>query len=151
VKTRIIEATSAGNWGKFLVARFTDEWKIRSGISNVLPGKARPRDEPPDRLPLLRRVGWHERHLLVLDLQTGEGAIFLPGGLASADLNKHEIWVCPLFEPFLAWLYQQDLSDLDAVPAVVEIEGIPPQLAGYRRQGLRPTSSLKRKVARGSR
>ena len=125
VKTKIIEATSnSGNWGKFMVCRFTDEWRIKSGISNVLPGKARPPEEPPDQLGLLRRVGWHELHLVVLDLQTGEGAIFMPGGLAAADLDKHGIWVCPLFEPFLAWLYKQDLSDLDALPAVVEITGM---------------------------
>ena len=106
-----------------MVCRFTDEWRIKAGFRMSCrarrghPGAARPAGPAASgRLACL--------HLVVLDLQTGEGAIFMPGGLAAADLDKHGIWVCPLFEPFLAWLYKQDLSDLDALPAVVEITGV---------------------------
>lgn len=75
------------------------------------------------------------QHLIVFDLQTGEErAFFLPGGLASADLNgKHQIWVCPMFEPFLAWLYKQDTSDLSALPALVNLGDVPISMRGYRR------------------
>jgi hypothetical protein len=43
----------------------------------------------------------------------------------------------PLFEPFLNWLYQQDLTDLEKLPALVEFtfEEAPPALHGYRREG----------------
>lgn len=126
MKTRIVEATNTFNWGKFLLGQFDREWKIRS----VMP-------DAGDR-PLLRQVGMAHDQLLVLDLQTCEGALFSvrSSGLASADLAKHQIWVCPLFEPFLTWLYTQDVGDLDALPGIVELEGAPAAMAGYRRSGV---------------
>lgn len=115
------------NYGKFMLARFdTAEWLYKSVIDpgyNLIAGR-----------------GWSPEHLLVLDLQTGEGAIFLPGGMAEADLNqKHQIWVCPLFEPFLNWLYKQDvtLENFNKLPAMVTLsEGVEPAFAGYRRYGI---------------
>lgn len=133
MKLKFIEATNraAGgiNWGKFAVGRFEpDEWSYRSAVRG---------DEvfgiPIANRSLLAERGWSEQHLLVLDLQTGEGSMFRHGGLAVADLNtKHQIWVCPLFEPFLTWLYQQDVTDLDKLPALVELEA-PSSMSGYRR------------------
>ena len=126
MKTKIIEARNGpvANWGKFLVGRFDiEEWARRS----VLPGAESPSS-------LIRRLGWGLEHLFVMDLQTGEGATFRPGGYAAADLNKHQIWVCPLFEPFLTWLYQQNLTDLNHLPDLVDLEA-PVQLSGYRRPG----------------
>jgi len=113
------------NWGKFAIGRFThEEWAYRSAL------------DPTSFCTLLRGRGWDERHVLVLDLQTGEGSIFLPGGLASHDLNnKHKLWVCPMFEPFLTWLYKQDLSDLTKLPAVVNLGDVPTAMYGYRRLG----------------
>lgn len=121
MKTKIIEGSNGFNWGKFLVARFTDEWDYKSKI---------------DGLPLLRTRGWTPDNLWVMDLQTGEGALFRPGGFAVADLEKHKVWVCPLFEGFLTWLYKQDLSDLDKLPDVVD--DLPKELSalwGHRRSG----------------
>lgn len=118
---KIIEATNGFNWGKFLLARFDSEWSYRSPIGN---------------LPLLRGRGWGPEHLIVFDLETGEGFILLPGGLASADLAKHDVWVCPMCEPFLEWLYRQDLRDLSKLPATVEVEA-ESALRGYRRSGLK--------------
>lgn len=126
MKIKMIEATNvtAGgmNWGKFMVGRFTEEeWAYRSAIV-------------PER-SLLRTVGWTKKHILVWDLQTGEGAIFSPDGMARIDLNqKHQVWVCPMYEPFLTWLYQQDLTDLDTLPALVEIKNPESALYGYRRK-----------------
>lgn len=112
------------NWGKFAVCRFTaEEWQRRSEV-DLLTNRG-----------LLDVVGWTPDHLLVLDLQTGEGAIFKPRGYAVADLNKHQVWVCPMFEPFLTWLYLQDLSDLDKLPALVDLGDVPIDMRGYRRQG----------------
>lgn len=124
--TRFIEATNGPqNWGKFMVGRFTDEeWQRRSVVSNYYQS---------GWPTLLSAVGWSKPHVLVLDLQTGEGAIVCPGGSAPADLNKHQIWVCPLFEPFLTWLYKQDLLDLEKLPAHVDLPDAPFAMQGYRR------------------
>lgn len=126
METVFIEATQRAqvfNWGKFMVGRFTEEeWARRVRMVD-------------DMGSLLRRVGWEGNSILVLDLQTGEGAIFRPGGLASADLRKHQVWVCPMFEPFLGWLYQQDLTDLQKLPGRVELETETAALYGYRRPG----------------
>ncbi len=125
---KFIEATNAEggggiNWGKFMVARFEDsEWAVRAAI---------------DGLGLIGGRGWSPSHLIVFDLQTGEGAMFLPGGSPKHDLDKHRIWVCPMFEPFLAWLYKQDLSDLGSLPALVRFDETeaPSAMVGYRRGG----------------
>lgn len=126
--TKFIEATqdseSGFNWGKFMIGKFSpEEWAYRSAL------------EAANAQRLIAGRGWSTRHFFFLDLQTGEGAIFSPGGIASADLEKHKIWVCPMAEPFLEWLYQQDLGDLDSLPPLVELPGVPAALAGYRRSG----------------
>ena len=122
MKTYVFEARSTGgNWGKFLVGIHDSEWSWRSEID-------------PINMPLLRQIGWGHNHIWVLDLQTCEGAGFRPGGYAKADLEKHKIWVCPLFEPFLTWLYRQDLDRIDELPQVVELEA-DFEFHGYRRPG----------------
>ena len=126
METKLIEATQGirggFNWGKFCVARFDAEWERPAAIDDSAAS-------------LLLRCGWGPRHVWVLDLQTGEGAFFQPPGSAHADLQSHGIWVCPMFEPFLTWLYQQDLSDLGELPDIVEIPDAPGAMAGYRRPG----------------
>ena len=129
MRTRIVEAVQAkehpGNWGKFLVGIPDEEWAYGS---RVCPGG-----------PLLGACGWGMSHVWVLDLQTGEGAFFKLGGYAKADLDKHRIWVCVLFEHFLTWLYERYREagelDLDGLPEVVELPGAPFAFAGYRRPG----------------
>jgi hypothetical protein len=80
---------------------------------------------------------WGKFLVIVFDLETNEGASFTPGGLASADLNKHQIWVCPMYEPFLEWLYKQDLTELSKLPDYVHLDA-PSAMAGYRRPGPNP-------------
>ena len=126
--TKFIEVTNTVggkpfNWGKFMVARFSDEEWHRGAV------------EGAKFLGLLDQVGWTRRHIIVFDLQTCEGAAFLPGGWPKADLNKHRVWVCPLFEPFLEWLYKRDLTDLDALPDSITLPDAPAALSGYRRKG----------------
>jgi hypothetical protein len=131
VRTKIIEAVQSkavpGNWGKFMVMVPEEEWACRSQVSTEFGG------------PLLSALGWSHEHLWVLDLQTGEGAFFKPGGYAHADLEKHAVWVCPLFEPFLEWLwdrYREDPRlDIGGLPDVVELPGAEFAFAGYRRPG----------------
>lgn len=127
MKTKLIEATAGpqGNHGKFLLMKHDKEWQYASQIKTGYG------------LGSLEHEGWTPNHLWVMDLATGEGALFRHGGYAKADLDKHRVWVCPLFEPFLQWLYEQDVKDLDALPALVEldIEKHPLQFQGYRRPG----------------
>lgn len=124
-----IEATNGGNHGKFAVGRFTrDEWAIPSALPGV------------EEQSLLWERGWSPQvHRWVLDLQTGEGALFRLGGVASADLNRTRIWVCPLFEPFLTWLYQYRPARPEAwwseLPRLVELPDAPFSFHGYRREG----------------
>jgi hypothetical protein len=70
--------------------------------------------------------GWRAEHA---------GAVFKPGGYAKGDLDKHAVWVCPLFEPFLGWLYAQDSADIEKLPALVKIKSPVSALYGYRRPG----------------
>lgn len=125
MKTKIIEATNGPlNWGKFMVCQFDqEEWDRRPQA----PGCESLR-------PLLREIGWDNNFIWVLDLQTGEGALFRRGGSATVDLNKHQIWVCPLYEPFLTWLYK-NFKDLDSLPEHVDMPDAEFALSGYRRPG----------------
>jgi hypothetical protein len=128
---KFIEAGNGFNWGKFAVGRFTQkEWET--------PAACQGAHEPS----LIAGRGWTQRHVWVLDLQTGEGAAFLLGGLASADLTRHRIWVCPLFEYFLEWLYQytpahpeQEGAWMAELPSLVALPDALGDLYGYRREG----------------
>lgn len=125
METKFIEASNEKvggiNWGKFLVARFTEEeWAKHSAV---------------DGRPLLRARGWDAKHILVMDIQTGEGCMLRHGGLASADLDKHCVWVCPMFQPFLDWLYKQDVNELISLPAHINIPDPKSSMSGYRRKG----------------
>jgi hypothetical protein len=130
MQTAILEATNGRqNWGKFLIGVFDDEWRREVKVDGDAIGGH-----------LLARCGWSRRHIWVADLQTGEGAIFLPGGDAASDLAKHRIWVCPLFEPVLSWLYgfiaeAQTDTWLSALPAAIDLPDAPFAMAGYRRSG----------------
>lgn len=132
MRTKFVEVTQSAddgfNHGKFMVAQFDgDEWA---------------RDAELDRrhgsvAPLIHRCGWSPDHVLVFDLQTGEGGMFLPGGAPKADLDKHRIWVCPMFEPFLVWLYEQSetFDWFSNLPTLVEIPDAAAAMQGYRREG----------------
>jgi hypothetical protein len=143
MRTHIVEVTNGpNNWGKFLIGQFDHEWEHTSAVDL---GRR-----------LLPAIGWGpgSAYTLVVDLQTGEGAIFLLGGLASADLQKHKIWVCPMFEPFLEWLYTRwreahDQASLykavragdprpdfwEALPVLVDLPDASFAMSGYRRTG----------------
>ena len=104
-----------------MVSQFREEWNHKSAVSG--------------EQCLLRARGWSPQHIMVTDLETGEGAIFLAGGYAKADLDKHKVWVCPLFEPFLEWLYKQDLKYLEKLPRHVDFPEAEYAIFGYRREG----------------
>lgn len=127
MQTKIIEATNGPlNWGKFMLGRFDiAEWMTPSAVAIK------------SSFPLLTTIGMDPAMLWVFDLQTREGACFRPSHPTNAeiDLDKHKIWVCPLFAPFLTWLYGQDLTDFDALPAVIDLVDAPFAMSGYRRPG----------------
>lgn len=123
MRTYLFEATNGFNWGKFCVGVMDHEWQWRSRV------------DTDDRRRLLAGRGWDDQHIWVMDLATGEGALFRHGGHAGRDLDKHKIWVCPLFEPFLEWFYKQDLGKLDELcAAVVQLPDAPSSLYGSRRR-----------------
>lgn len=127
--TQIVEVINKNqNWGKFLIGKFNrDEWDRTTKIG------------PPTSLPLLVQRGWATYHRLVLDIETGEAVMVSPGGSAHADLNKHQIWVCPMFEPFLEWWYKEwPAVDVGTFPDVVQLPDAEFQWAGYRRPGGKP-------------
>ena len=128
MQLHLFEATNGGaeaiplSTGKFAVGLPAEEWHWRSQISEFSGS-------------ILRELGWSHQHVWVIDLTTGEGAIFRHGGFARADLDRHKIWVGPLFEPFLAWLYTQDVHNLGALPSLVHLPRTPFSFYGYRHPG----------------
>ncbi len=123
MESKFIEVTNGTlNWGKFLLLRFDTEWAQQSAVPGVNSG-------------LLRSIGWNHQLIYVLDMQTREGAAFVPGGCVKADLDKHRIWVCPMYEPFLEWLYKQPAGRLCDLPDHVDLPDAPFAMAGYRRKG----------------
>jgi hypothetical protein len=145
MKTVFIEATDATsfNWGKFMVGRMdADEWSRLSEMSKDWAAQKADEEEKQfrarlARTPLLFQIGFDPKAVYVFDLQTCEGSFFSPSHPAGAtyDLDKHDLWVCPMFEPFLQWLYSQDLSDLDKLPKLVNLGEVPTAMRGYRRDG----------------
>jgi hypothetical protein len=111
MKVKFIEANSNNaNWGKFMVCQY--EPQERGYISPIAEDN------------LLRNcAATREEGVWVMDLATGEGAFFNPSrGNAKYHLNeKHKILVCILYEAFLIWLYEQDLTDIDLLPAVIDV------------------------------
>lgn len=78
METKIIEADQDGVfYGKFMVARFTEEWKRPSIMDN--------------KISLLHNEGWGPDHILIVDLsRPGNGSIFAArkNGYPTADLTK---------------------------------------------------------------
>lgn len=140
MRTTIVEATTGpqGNHGKFLVGCFDAEWSYFSALKSPVA-------------PVLDHEGWTPDHLLVLDLATGEAALFRPGGSARDDLDKHGIWVCPMYEGFLVWLWDRynawvkewsgrvvgPVDFILSLPPLVELtfDEAPFSWTGYRRSG----------------
>lgn len=135
--TKFVEAghgPDAGNWGKFLLGRYTREELAEPTRFPGCEGQ---------RVVSLRGNGAH--HLWVLDLATGEGARFPINSTKPYDailkLNDHQILVCPLFEPFLAWLFAHIDGHRETwwqtLPRTVELPTAEFSLFGYRRPGPR--------------
>lgn len=139
MRIKIIEVTNQFNFGKFMLLQMDEEWNRRSKlVEGYLEQLGTLKQQT---IPLLREIGWNRDNVIVFDLQTQEGAAFFRGGLAKNDLEKHKIWVCPMYEPFLAWLYHPDRRNLDIMllPDIVELSEEATRehtaLHGHRRPG----------------
>ncbi len=121
-----------GNWGKFAVGRWTVQ---ELGEKTQFPGCE------GQRIASLH--GWGGDHVWLFDLQTGESARFYINNPVPVDvrsqLKNHQIWVCPMFEPFMVWLWSHirlNPSWWDTLPRTVELPADTPfEVAGFRRPG----------------
>ena len=79
METKIIEATQEKVlYGKFMLGRFTEEWRRPSFVDN--------------KISLLHNEGWGPDHILILDLsRPGNGSLFRAGGLVQYDLQKRRM------------------------------------------------------------
>lgn len=140
MKTRIIQATNNDmNWGKFFVGQFdTDEWMVPCAYP-----------EGTENPSVMAARGMHQHQYMVVDLETKEGGIFDLGGMPVIDLDtKHQVWVCPMYSPFLGWLsdqYKEWLLRNDGRSYSLFMDNLPPSvnlpdaefsMAGYRRRGV---------------
>lgn len=134
--TKFVEAgrpaPNHGNWGKFVVARYTTD---ELHAPTRFPGCE------GQRVVSLRGNG--AQHIWVLDLATGEGfRVPVSERHAFSALEQHQVWVCPLFEPFLEWLLTYIAghpSDWwDTLPRTVELPDATFEMRGHRRPTVRP-------------
>lgn len=139
METAIIEVTNGpNNWGKFMLTRFgAKEWSRLSIVEQQALEEDTENELAPMRpRPLLGVCDWDRHFITVMDLQTKEAVGLRHDPYMFAKFNtEHQVWVCPLFEPFLIWLGHQDISDFSKLPRHVDL---PPAIAewrGYRRPG----------------
>ncbi len=134
--TKFVEAghgPDGGNWGKFLVGRYTEDELAEPAQFPGCEGSRR----------LVNLGGPGRQDIWVLDLQTGEGARFPIEFVRDVDvhhqLNKHRIWVCPLYEPFVAFLFgyigNHQRTWWDTLPRTVEMPTAGIVVFGRRRPG----------------
>ncbi len=126
------ETGLGGNWGKFAVGRWD---RNELGEPTTFPGCE------GQKIVSLR--GWGGDHIWVFDLQTGESARFHTNNPVPVDvpdqLRLHEIWVCPMFEPFMVELWahirRRGRAWWDELPRTMFLPDAPFELAGHRRAG----------------
>lgn len=130
--SHFIEATNDVNYGKFLLLRFdAQERQVRTALFGY--------EDSESLWTFGGQRKLNPRTTFVVDLQTGEGAAFGLDAMSWTELNeKHAIWVCPMYEPFLRWLCQQGLDngggDITKLPRCVQLEA-ETALFGRRRKG----------------
>lgn len=136
METRFVEAgqgiseQTSANWGKFLVARYSGRELTEPTQFPMCEGQT---------VVDLRGPG--DRHVWVLDLVTGEGVRFdwTTVRNAAAALQRHQVWVCPMFEPLVEWLVTHiraaGTAWWDTLPRCVLLPDAPFALSGHRRPG----------------
>lgn len=147
--TKIIEASSGmmGNWGRFMLMQYQDAERNYPTHYQLTT-----EDRAGRRIPGVPMTIWVNDYppehavIWILDLITGEGATFDLEQELPEQLHRHQIWVCPLYQPFLVWLqgfvkaHRDELAPsydklLDMLPTNVGLPGIPVEIHGHRRPG----------------
>ncbi len=128
--TRFVEVTNGFNHGKFLIGRYSEpEMDERTQFGGEF-----------GQYSIIRSQGFSRLDHWILDLSTGEGAIFPLTGSATHDVHKRRIRVCVLYEPFVVWLYAHVAANPDTwwdeLPRLVALPHAPSDFGGYRRPGL---------------
>lgn len=116
--TQIIEGSNGRLYGKWLVGQLDERERNRRTCLPDFEGS-----HSVWTFAGARKLGADPDALLIMDLQTDQGAVFSPNGSPDTDLDGHGIWVCPLFRAFLRWLYAQEIGDVSRLPEFVELEG----------------------------
>jgi hypothetical protein len=94
-------------------------------------------DRVPGADPAPAPPRWNTSNILVLDLETKEGLVlpsntYNPLGLLD---DKHDIWVCPMFRPFLVWLCLQEYTSVTELPDFVALPTDESEMFGHRANG----------------
>lgn len=112
-----LEASNGGLWGKFLLLRHSPE---NLALKSSLPDF--------ENETLLRGRKFDDEMTMMVDLQTGTGAIYTlsnPFDALFSLESKRRIWVCPLYRPTLFWLAQQGLGrgkgDITKLPRYIDV------------------------------
>lgn len=119
--TRFVEVTDGWMYGKFLVCRMdAEELATPSEMPDARHGER-----------LLVHGGrrrFNDHSTLVIDLQLGTAAAWPLQGLMEAYESEH-LWhlhVCPMYRPFVRWLYEQGrwamgAGDITEIPRYLEV------------------------------
>ncbi len=133
--TKFVEAghggteETCGNWGKFLIARYTAAELAEPTQFPMCEGEQ-----------VVDLHGTGRAHVWMLDLATGEGVRFPVGVRNARDaLRRHQVWVCPMFGPMLDWLIVHiravNRTWWNDLPRVVYLPDAPFDLVGSRGPG----------------
>lgn len=131
MKVKFIECEDKLNWGKFQLLQWEPsdmqrQSKVREGTPLLMAVEG-------------QRVAGNDplKAVFVRDLQTEEGATLHPAKEVDPkpQLDRHRVWVCPLFLPFARWLFANWEGDVATLPDIVELSGEVLHLQGYRRPG----------------
>lgn len=114
--THFIETTDGVAHGKFMLGCF-DEREART--QTALPELTG---------SIFANAGgrrkFEPRRILVVDLQTAQGAAFLLSDFYTTrdELRALKAWVCPMYRPTVLWLTDFWDKPLDELPRYVEID-----------------------------
>jgi hypothetical protein len=145
VKSKFLEVTNKANWAKLQLLQWEPSDLARPSL--VQKGKVLlnavqvRRGDAADPLTAV----------FVRDLQTQEGCEFYPSPEADCktQLDMHRVWVCPLFYPFVSWLFANYQGDVTSLPDLVELADSKKQeYQGYRRPGeeMEPITQIRKKL-----
>lgn len=125
---RFVEVTDLVAYGKFLVCRMTP---VELATPTAMPEARLLVPDAAPSPPLLTYGGrrrFNSHSTLVVDLQRGTAAAWPLQGVAEAYKAEHlqNLPVCPMYMPFIEWLYRDarwamGAGDITDIPAYIEL------------------------------